>query len=83
MEHISERSSWHAVRKTFSWPVVSRSLIVAFLVGTILNLINQGSEIAEGKHVDILKLLLTYAVPFFVASYGAYSAFCRLAASDD
>ncbi len=78
MEHLSERSGWHAVRRTFSWPVVSRSLLVALVVGTVLNIINQGSEIAGGKPINVLKLLLTYAVPFFVASYGAYSAFSRL-----
>lgn len=78
MDHLSERSGWYAVRRTFSWPVVSRSLLVALIVGTILNAINQGSEVAAGKPVNVLKLLLTYAVPFFVASYGAYSAFSRL-----
>lgn len=78
MEHLSERSGWYAMRRTFSWPVVSRSLLVALVVGTVLNIINQGSEIAGGRPVNMLKLLLTYAVPFFVASYGAYSAFSRL-----
>ena len=46
--------------------------------GTVLNAINQGAEILGGKPMDLVRLLLTYAVPFFVASYGAYSAFARL-----
>lgn len=78
---ISRRTaarSWidhSAMRQTCSRAVVFRSLMVAALIGTILNAINQGPEFLAGKSVDGLKVLLTYAVPFFVASYGAYSAF--------
>jgi len=60
---------------TFARPVVLRSLMVAVLIGTILNAINQGPELLAGQHVSLLKVLLTYVVPFCVASYGAYSAF--------
>ena len=34
------------LRWTFSWPVVRNSLIVGAIVGTILNMINQGEYIA-------------------------------------
>jgi hypothetical protein len=64
-----------ALRQTCSPAVVFRSLTVAALIGTVLNAINQGPELLAGKHIDGLKILLTYATPFFVASYGAYSAF--------
>jgi hypothetical protein len=64
-----------ALRRTFARPVVSRSLTVAVLIGTILNAINQGPELVAGQHVSVLKVVLTYVVPFCVASYGAYSAF--------
>jgi hypothetical protein len=67
--------NWWAIRRTFSRPVVTRSLAVSLTVGTILNAINQGAEIVHGQPVNMLKLVLTYAVPFFVASFGAYSAF--------
>ena len=70
--------SWidgNAIRETCTRAVALRSLMVAALIGTILNAINQGPELLAGKSVDSLKVLLTYAVPFFVASYGAYSAF--------
>lgn len=70
-----------AVRQTCSWTVVSRSLAVAALVGTLLNVINQGPELVAGRPVNALKVLLTYAVPFFVVSYGAYSAFRKRAVS--
>ena len=53
--------------------VPRRSLIVALLVGTILNVINQGDVLLEGGDVDVVKLLLTYAVPYCVATYGAVS----------
>ena len=71
-------SSWYdapALKRSFSPPTVIRSFWVGAVVGSILNVINQGGEIAGGKSVDVPKLLLTYAVPFFVASYGAYSAY--------
>ncbi|MDE2014705.1 MAG: nitrate/nitrite transporter NrtS [Alphaproteobacteria bacterium] len=74
----SSGAHWRAARKTFELPVLRRSVMVTLVVGTILNAINQGTEILGGKPVDVLRLLLTYAVPFFVASYGAYSAFARL-----
>ncbi len=41
---------------------------------SIVNLINQGVEIAHGHPVIVWKLLLTYFVPFAVASYGGYAA---------
>jgi hypothetical protein len=43
------------------------------LVGSVLNLINQGDVLLTGGHIDIAKLLLTYAVPCCVATYGAVS----------
>lgn len=63
-----------ALKQTFSWPAVRRSLFVAVLIGTALNAINQGTEIWGGQPVILWKLLLTYFVPFAVASYGSYAA---------
>jgi hypothetical protein len=62
------------LRRALSWPVASRSLRVAVVVGTILNLINQGDALVGEGEVDWLKVVLTYCVPFVVASYGAYGA---------
>ena len=53
--------------------VPRRSLVVALIVGIVLNLINQGDKLLSGDHVSILKLLLTFAVPDCVATYGAVS----------
>jgi len=62
----------------FSSRILTRSLVVAIIVGTVLNAINQGAEILHGQHLNLLKLLLTYSVPFMVSSHGAYSALTRL-----
>lgn len=53
--------------------VPRRAFWVMVVVGTILNLINQGDAIVTGGRVDAVKLLLTYAVPYCVATYGAVS----------
>lgn len=53
--------------------VVKQSVIVAIVVGTALNLINQGDAMLAGTALSIPKLLLTYAVPFLVSTYGAWS----------
>ena len=57
----------------FSEGVPRRSLIVALIVGTILNLINQGDALVTGMPLDLTKLLLTYLVPYCVSTYGAVS----------
>jgi hypothetical protein len=64
-----------ALRRTFAWRSVRRSLGVAVIIGTVLNSINQGPEIFSGHWPIWWKLILTYFVPFAVASYGSYAAF--------
>ena len=67
-------SNW---RKIFGYCVSDgvpwRSFVVAVIVGTILNLINQGDALVAGARPNILKLVLTFAVPYAVATYGAVS----------
>lgn len=63
-----------ALRRTFAGPAVRRSLVVAAVIGTVLNAINQGDAIVAGRGIVLWKLLLTYFVPFAVASYGSYAA---------
>lgn len=64
-----------ALRRTLSWSSVKRSLTVALVVGTALNAINHGPEVLKGDAPVVWKLILTYVVPFLVASYGSYAAF--------
>lgn len=69
---MNEPSS--VVTQVFSGDILKSSLIVALIVGTILNAINQGDVILAGSDFVLWKILLTFSVPFFVASYGAYNA---------
>ena len=64
-----------ALRRTFGWPVLRRSLAVAVVVGAILNAINQPEALGGNSDIVLWKLLLTFLVPFAVASYGSYAAF--------
>ena len=50
-----------------------RSAVVALVVGTALNLINQGDALVAGGPIDLVKAVLTYIVPYCVATYGAVS----------
>ena len=61
---------WHYAT-TGGIPV--RSLVVAVVVGTILNLINQGDTLLDNGPVNWLKISLTYFVPYCVSTYGAVS----------
>ena len=63
-----------AIRKACSWPSVRRSLLIALIVGTAVNAINQGPELLAGNWPVLWKLALTYLMPFLVASYGTYAA---------
>ena len=74
-EVLRMSSRREALRRTFAEPSVQRSLTVALIIGTVLNAINQGPEIFTGHWPVWWKLVLTYFVPFAVASYGSYAAF--------
>jgi hypothetical protein len=66
--------SWRlACSYAVSEGVPRRSLGVALVVGTILNLINQGDTLISGQRPDLAKLALTYVVPYVVSTYGAVS----------
>ena len=51
-----------------------RSLYVALVVGTVLNVINQGDALIGAGSIDWLKVVLTYCVPYAVCTYGAVTA---------
>jgi hypothetical protein len=53
--------------------VPKRSFFLALIVGTVLNLINQGEILFGEGRLNLIKILLTYAVPYCVATYGAVS----------
>lgn len=53
------------------------SLNVAVVVGTILNLINQGDAIFGFALISWPKIALTFLVPYCVSTYGAVTARLR------
>jgi hypothetical protein len=72
-----------ACRCAVSDGVPRRSLLVALVVGTLLNLINQGDSLLSTSSVNWLKIVLTYCVPYAVCTYGAVSQQLRLRAAAD
>ncbi len=67
------------LRTVLSRPLLKKNLVVAVVVGTLLNLINQLDFLIAGEP-NLAKLALTYCVPFFVASYGSYNSLRALGA---
>ncbi len=51
--------------------IAVNSLRIALVVGTILNLINQGTAIMAWTGISWGHVLLNYLVPYCVASYSA------------
>ena len=58
--------------------VPRRSFFVALVVGTVLNLINQGDALLAGGPINWTKILLTFGVPYCVSTYGAVSYHLRV-----
>ncbi|PKO62278.1 MAG: hypothetical protein CVU24_04790 [Betaproteobacteria bacterium HGW-Betaproteobacteria-18] len=54
-----------------SGKIVKSSLRIALVVGSILNLVNQGSAILAGTDISWIHVALNYFVPYCVASYSA------------
>lgn len=58
-----------------------RSLWVALIVGSVLNVINQGDALLGAGAVNWVKIILTYIVPYCVCTYGAVSFRMKLTAA--
>ena len=54
-----------------SGKIVKNSLRIALVVGSILNLVNQGGAILAATGISWVHLALNYLVPYCVASYSA------------
>ena len=54
----------------FDKGIVRRAVVTSAIVGTLLNLIAQGDLLFAGEGVKLWKILLTYLVPYCVATYG-------------
>jgi hypothetical protein len=62
------------IRLSVSDGIPRMSFFAALVVGTILNIINQGDVILAGEAPQYLKGGLTFLVPYCVATYGAVSS---------
>ncbi len=62
-----------AIHYALSDGIPLRSFYVAIVVGTILNLINQGDALFGPAQINWIKIVLTYIVPYAVSTYGAVS----------
>ncbi|MEJ2419758.1 MAG: nitrate/nitrite transporter NrtS [Exilibacterium sp.] len=51
--------------------IVTNALRVSLVVGTLLNVINQGSAVIDGLEIAWGQVLLNFVVPDCVASYSA------------
>lgn len=65
-----------ATRKT----TIRKGLMLSLIVGTILNMINQGELIALFKfdQINYFKLLLTYMTPFMVSVYSTATTLMKV-----
>lgn len=56
----------------FSDGTPKKAFLTACVVGTILTVINHGDGILIGEFPPLLKVLLTFCVPFCVTTWGSY-----------
>lgn len=76
---MTTTSDWRLLlRYSLSDGVPARSFRVALVVGTALNLINQGEAIFGPAPVQWLKLMLTFIMPYVVSTYGAVAVRMRV-----
>jgi hypothetical protein len=61
--------------------VVKLGLRTSLIIGSLLNLINQGGSLFGDGQLDLVKLGLTYLVPYCVATYSATSVLLQRAGS--
>lgn len=59
------------IKIALSRRIVTDSIKIALVVGTALNLVNQGENLLHGGTISLLHMLLNYLVPYCVASYSA------------
>lgn len=57
--------------------VVQLALRTSVIVGSVLNLINQGDALLGDAKLHLFKLALTYLVPYCVATYSATSVLLK------
>lgn len=63
--------------------IVGTAARVSLLVGTVLNLVNQGPELLSHKGISWPRIAMNYIVPYCVATYSAAATQWRANATRD
>ncbi|MDG2298868.1 MAG: nitrate/nitrite transporter NrtS [Planktomarina sp.] len=69
---MAKTQSIRFVDLAFSDGTPKKAFFTALIVGTLLTLINHGDVLLSGNNPPLLKVLLTYCVPFCVTTWGSY-----------
>ena len=64
---------------------LTTALLLALIIGTVLNVINSYDVFMEGKLTsrDIMKIMLTYVTPFCASLYSSAKAVKQLSLKND
>lgn len=65
-------------------PAIKKGLMLSLIVGTILNIINQGDMIIyqHFDHINYFKIILTYITPFLVSVYSTATTLSKVKGSE-
>lgn len=71
------------IKTALSRHIVINAFKIAIVVGTLLNMVNQGERLLQSGTISWLHLMLNYLVPYCVASYSATKNEIELRESND
>lgn len=71
------------IKTALSRHIVINAFKIAMVVGTLLNMVNQGERLLQGGTISWLHLMMNYLVPYCVASYSATKNEIELRESND
>ena len=70
-ESINQATAPPLSQLIFGDNVPKKAFVTALVVGTILTTINHGAVILDGDPPSLVKVALTYCVPYCVTTWGA------------
>lgn len=68
MKNSNQSKPDHWLKIAFQPKLVKRSVSTSLIVGTLLNMINQGQAIWGDQSLVLSSFLLTFLVPYFVST---------------
>jgi len=79
-------SQWQAIRAILETAlrrdILRGAIAVSLIVGSVLNVINQGERITAGTGLSLPHFFLNYLVPYLVASWSGARAAVRRNGTD-